>query len=161
MPTSSTPVLTMTRQTVRRLVTKSRLRVARPNGSYRRVRKSLATVSLLFAWLCANGAVSDVAQIFAWSRMFTQYAQVLPVSAALTETFDASKPCELCLAVKATRATQESRPEAILASAEKLLLSCTTPTPLVFPAPAVTWPEPAGWCALTRVEAVPVPPPRA
>jgi hypothetical protein len=125
------------------------------------VRKHLATLSLLFAWLCANGALSDVAQIFAWSRMFTEYARVLPVSAALTETFDASKPCELCLAVKETRQADAKQSPALASSAEKLLLSCNATAPIVFTPPATDWPAAIHWSLCTRVDAVPVPPPRA
>ena len=124
------------------------------------MRKHLATFSLLFAWLCANGALSDVAQIFAWSRMFTQYARVLPVSAALTETFDASRPCELCLAVKEVRRAEEQKSPVVTAAMERLLLACSATAPLVFNSPIADWPTAAPWNLCTRVDAVPVPPPR-
>ena len=53
----------------------------------------------MLAWLCANGALLDLVQVFAWSRMFAGYTQTMTVGAALRETFDPAKPCELCLGV--------------------------------------------------------------
>ena len=126
-------------------------------------KKMFATCCLLLAWLCATGAVCDVAQLFAWGRMFAGYARVLSVREALTETFDANKPCELCLAVKKTRTSEEGQPRAAEFSAEKLLLACATTadTELVPIAPANHWPLALDWNATGRVDPVPVPPPRA
>ena len=53
------------------------------------MRRKFAVLSLAFAWLCANGAIWDAAQVVAWAKMFAGYAQTLSVSAALEETFDA------------------------------------------------------------------------
>ena len=36
------------------------------------MRKNLAITSLLFAWLCANGALLDAVQVFAWGKMFAE-----------------------------------------------------------------------------------------
>jgi hypothetical protein len=125
------------------------------------VRKNLATLCLAFAWLCATGAVSDVAQVFAWGRMFVGYTRVLSVSAALTQTFDAKKPCELCLAVKQTRGSEDSEPRATLA-VEKLFLACSAaPSPVIVAPPAVNWPDAANWRLVARTDAVPTRPPRA
>ena len=126
------------------------------------MRKKIATGCLLFAWLCANGAVSDVAQLVAWSRMFAGYARVLSVSAALEETFDASKPCELCLAVKKERASENTQSPAAALSVEKLLLACSTPAATeLFAPPAGDWPAATDWEIVARTEAVPDRPPRA
>lgn len=125
-------------------------------------RNRFATFCLLFAWLCATGAVCDVAQLFAWGRMFAGYARVLSVGEALTETFDASKPCELCLAVKKARTTGDGQPRTMEIAAEKLLLAWAVPAKTeLFAPPTHAWPAADNWRATTRVEPVPVPPPRA
>jgi hypothetical protein len=126
------------------------------------VRKNFATASLLFAWLCANGAASDLAQIFAWSRMFTGYARVLSVREALAVTFDADKPCDLCVAVKKNRASEESQAGTTALSTEKLLLACAAAaSPSIVMPPAGNWPRPTDWKIVARIETVPVRPPRA
>jgi hypothetical protein len=125
------------------------------------VRKKSATVCLLLAWLCANGAVSDLAQIFAWGRMFSGYARVLSVNEALAETFDASKPCDLCVAVQETR-ENDSQPQAVAASSQKLFLACaSTMVAQLLPPPVGKWPAASDWIVATRIEPVPVRPPRA
>jgi hypothetical protein len=125
------------------------------------VRKKFATACLLLAWLCANGAVTDIAQIFAWGRMFAGYARVLSVSEALVETFDANKPCEICLAVKKDRAS-EGQPVNAAASTEKIFLVCSTvPSSEVFTPPGCDWREATDWEGITRDETVPLRPPRA
>ena len=126
------------------------------------VRRAFPTACLLFAWLCANGAIWDVAQLFAWARMFTGYAQTLSVTAALEETFDASKPCDLCRSVaKATEGEQRQPPQSLGRSVEKILLACEVPAGVVIEAPFAEWPHAPSRVALTRTEQVPVPPPRA
>ena len=53
--------------------------------------KKCAITFLLFAWICANGALLDVVQVFAWGKMFSGYAKSMSVSAALKETFDPAR----------------------------------------------------------------------
>jgi hypothetical protein len=126
------------------------------------VQKKIATGCLLFAWLCATGAVSDVAQVLAWSRMFAGYARVLSVREAIVETFDASKPCELCLAVKKDRAAEDAQPGTATLSAEKFLLAyAATPSSELFTSQPENWPAATDWKRVARTEAVPVRPPRA
>src|SRR5687768_1456684 len=52
----------------------------------RNVRLRFAQLSLLLAWVCANGAIWDAVQVFAWSKMFVGYASTMTVPAALRET---------------------------------------------------------------------------
>lgn len=127
------------------------------------MRRTISIVSLTFAWLCANGAIWDAAQIFAWAKMFASYAQTLSVGAALEETFDASKPCEMCRSVaKAKEAEQKQAPQTIeQAVAGKLLLACEIPARVVMVAPQTEWPAALPRVAPSRTERVPVPPPRA
>jgi hypothetical protein len=126
------------------------------------VRRAFPTACLLFAWICANGAIWDAVQFFAWARMFTGFTQTLSVRAALNETFDATKPCAICCAVaKAREAEQKQAPQPIERSAEKLLLACEPPPRVVIEPPLAEWPDATSRVAPTRTERVPVPPPRA
>ena len=126
------------------------------------VRRAFPTACLLFAWLCANGAVWDVVQVFAWARMFTGYAQTMTVTTALEETFDTDKPCEICRTVsKAKETARQQTPQTVERSAERILLACEPPVRVVIEAPRSEWPEPFIAHAPLRTERVPVPPPRA
>ena len=88
--------------------------------------RTFAIASLIFAWICANGAVWDAVQVFAWARMFAGYAHTLPVRAALRETFDPGKPCEICMAVaKAKEAERKQAPRPLERSTAKLVSSPT------------------------------------
>ena len=125
------------------------------------VRRTLAIASLLLAWICANGAVWDVVQVFAWARMFAGYAHVLPVQAALSETFDSNKPCPICLAVAKAKETEHRQsPQQIERSAEKLVLACEASERVLIQPSAQEWPADPAHPGLVRIEPVPVPPPR-
>ena len=125
------------------------------------VRRTIAIAGLLLAWICANGAVWDVVQVFAWARMFAGYVHVLPVRAALSETFDSSKPCEFCIAVaKAKETEQKQTPQQIERSVEKLVLACEAPEKILIPPSACEWPADPLHFGVVRIEPVPVPPPR-
>lgn len=124
------------------------------------MRRLVATLSLTFAWLCANGAIWDLAQVFAWGRMFAGYTSALSLGAALRETLDPAKACELCVGVaKAKEQSSQAMPAANPDSA-KLVLAMETEV-LVISAPLRReWPVtphvlPGEWR-----EAVPLPPPR-
>ena len=71
------------------------------------MRRTFCITCLLFAWLCANDVLWNAVQVFAWARMFTGYTRALTVSEALCETFDLSKPCDLCKTV--SKAKEEER----------------------------------------------------
>lgn len=117
-------------------------------------------LSLLSAWLCASGAMLDVAQVFAWGRMFAGYVQRESLSEAAHETFDPGKPCAICRAVRQAR--EASAPVAPRAGgSERLILISEIPAEFVAPAATPAWPLPGSWLAELRVNEVPVPPPRA
>jgi len=125
------------------------------------VRKKFSTACLLLAWLCANGALLDVVQVFAWSRMFTGYLETMNVTAALRATFDPAKPCELCVSVtKAQETAQEKLPLASERAAGKLVLACEAPAPIVFDPKQEDWPAALASAAPVRRDPVPLPPPR-
>ncbi|MFA5057217.1 MAG: hypothetical protein WC485_03820 [Opitutaceae bacterium] len=125
------------------------------------MRRHLSVACLLAAWLCATGALLDVAQVLAWTRMFTGYVHTLPVAQALSRTFDPEQPCALCLAVQKARETgrRQSPPPAVTAGQKVVLIS----QPAESLAPAAT---PVAWLGSDQISAsswlppVPVPPPR-
>jgi hypothetical protein len=126
------------------------------------VRRRFSLLCLLLAWLCANGAVWNVVQVVAWTKMFHQYSQVMPVVQALKITFDGSAPCDLCVVVQTAedRAGKQLPQAAALGASDKLVLACETSTPLVNVEISAGWPGVAHDAGLTRTERVPVPPPR-
>lgn len=128
------------------------------------MRRPISTTCLLLAWLCANGAVWNVVQVVAWAKMFHDYSQVMPVTAALELTFDGSAPCDMCLIAQGGQdaARQQLPAEAALGGGmEKIvLLADHVPAPVLV-APDTVWPGPVHEAGLMRTEAVPVPPPRA
>ena len=121
----------------------------------------IATASLAFAWLCANGALLDALQVVAWGKMFANYTGTMSVSAALKETFDPAKPCSLCKHVaKAKESAQQQLPAAREDVAAKFVLVLETPEPAVFAADPGHWIASPSLSVCQRTDPVPVPPPR-
>jgi len=128
------------------------------------VRRTISTICLLLAWLCANGAVWNVVQAVAWAKMFHDYSQVMPAGDALELTFDGSAPCGLChLSQDAQDSARQQLPAdaALGAGAEKILFVADSAAAFVLVAPDSAWPGLVHEAGLTRSEPVPVPPPRA
>ncbi|HEY4301948.1 MAG TPA: hypothetical protein VGM73_13810 [Candidatus Didemnitutus sp.] len=128
------------------------------------LRRTIAVTALGFAWLCATGLFWDGVQAVAWGRMFAGYARTESVTVALADTFDASRPCELCRAVGAARDTarhelpnpsnsDRSAPRVLFLAENSLCLM-----PAVAPA---AWPAESTRLLRARTDEVPVPPPRA
>lgn len=126
------------------------------------MRRRCSIVALALAWLCANGAVWNVVQVVAWARMFSDYAQVMPVHEALRVTFE-GEACELCHVAQAAQDTarQQLPQDAALGGGERLELVFQATPVVVVAAPDFAWPGLANEAGLTRTEPVPVPPPRA
>jgi hypothetical protein len=124
--------------------------------------RKLASISLLAAWLCASGAMLDVAQLVAWTRMFAGYARTESIAAAASETFDPGRPCALCRAVsKARDACDRNRPAVPSVGVEKLVLILERASPFVAAPVLREWPEAASARAIVCAADVPVPPPRS
>ena len=126
------------------------------------MRHRISITALLLAWLCANGAVWNVAQAVAWAKMIHDYSRVMPAAKAWQVTFDGSKPCELC---KFSRTAQETEREQLpreadLGGSDKILLAFHVAAPLVLHVPDTAWPGVDHDTDLTRTEPVPVRPPR-
>ena len=126
------------------------------------MRKNLAITSLLFAWLCANGALLDAVQVFAWGKMFAENARTLPLGEALRTTFDPAKPCEFCLGVAAAKETAKQQlPGSVdQPSTEKLVLALHSSARPFFLSPYPDWPVTLASVPPSRTEPVPLPPPR-
>ena len=123
--------------------------------------RRLSAVSLLLAWLCASGAMLDVAQVFAWARMFANHASTESFAAAARETFDPGKPCEICRAVsKARDASSRHAPAVPSAGGQKMLLILERSAPFFALSAQGEWPLTPPARAEARAVDVPVPPPR-
>ena len=126
------------------------------------VRRRIAIFPLVLAWVCANGAIWDVVQVFAWGKMFAGYTQTMSLGAALRETFEPSKACEMCSGIATAReAAKEQAPVVADRAAEKIILALDAPAPLLFDQDHADWPMIPAGDARVRAERVPVPPPRA
>jgi hypothetical protein len=124
--------------------------------------RRLAILSLLCAWLCASGAMLDLAQVFAWGRMFAGYARCESLAAAAKETFDPGKPCEICRAVSMARdAAAKHAPAPLSAGSEKMVMIFERAAPAVILGVEGSWPGTEVAVAPARPGEVPVPPPRA
>jgi hypothetical protein len=126
------------------------------------VSRRFAHISLLCAWLCASGAMLDLAQVFAWGRMFTSYMCCESIAEAAKETFDPAKPCAICLAVgKAREASNGHAPALPAPGAEKMVLIFDGLNEFVAMVDEDEWPVISASYAPSSIRDVPVPPPRA
>lgn len=70
------------------------------------MRRRIQVILCLFAWCIATGCQWDLAQVVAWTRMFSDYAQEMSLSAAAQKTFS-GEMCPLCKAVQKGKQEQE------------------------------------------------------
>ena len=127
------------------------------------MKKKIAISCLLFAWICANGALLDVVQVFAWGKMFSGYSKNMSVAAALKETFDPAKPCEMCIGVATAKEDlgQKNLPVSVEQNSGKLVLALQASPTFVLVNVPDAWPSERACTIPIRSESVPVPPPRA
>ena len=123
------------------------------------VRRALSITTLCFAWFCANGALWDCAQVFAWGKMIHDYSQVMPLTKAIETTFDGSAPCEICVVVEDTQ-QQDTSQQVERSGRDKMLLAIHQPDPVVLVSPQFSWPGAVDRIGHLRTESVPVRPPR-
>jgi hypothetical protein len=103
----------------------------------------------------------DLAQVFAWSRMFTGYVRSESIAKAAAETFDPAKPCAICLALcKVREAANNQAPALPAAGAEKIILILDRLGEFVALVVRETWPVYRDNIASSPGSDVPVPPPR-
>ena len=126
------------------------------------MRRKFSITCLLIAWFCATGAVWNIVQVVGWAGMIREYSQVMPLSEAITVTFDGAAPCHLCdLAQEGEDATRDtSSPTAPGSAMEKILLIAECAPLPVLVAPDPSWPAAMDATGRRRTESVPVPPPR-
>lgn len=126
------------------------------------LRRRFALFALIFAWLCANGAVWNVVQVVAWAKMFHEYSQVMPAAEALRITFE-GEACNLChLAQSGAEAARDQLPDGdSFGGSDRLLLAFHAAPPVVVTAPDFGWPGLVHEAGFSRTDSVPVPPPRA
>lgn len=66
------------------------------------------------AWLLASGALWDVVQIGAWTRMWIDNVRTQSATAALAATFSAEAMCGVCRTVQAAkRGAREDQPASL------------------------------------------------
>lgn len=123
------------------------------------VRRAFTITTLCFAWLCANGALWDGAQVFAWGKMIHDYSQTMPLSTAIEKTFDGSAPCEICVVVEDVK-QQTPAQQVERNTAEKVVLAFHQTEPVILTAPEYSWAGAIDRDGLIRTESVPVRPPR-
>jgi hypothetical protein len=93
--------------------------------------------------------------------MFAGYAQSMTVCAALAATFDVEHPCALCLRVASAKDSADKDAAAsTAASAEKLILLCNSPAPIVLAGEASEWMARSSTPPAARIDPIPAPPPR-
>ncbi len=103
----------------------------------------------------------DLAQFAAWTRMFVGYAKTESLAAAVRETFDPGKPCEICKAVSMAREASDRHASAVpSAGAERLILIFERVATFFCPIEKGAWPMVEAARALALPEEVPVPPPK-
>ena len=128
-----------------------------------RVRRNFSIGCLLFAWLCANGALWNVVQVVGWLKMFHDYSERMSPAKAMEITFDGSAPCSLChISQDAEDTARRQLPHdtEVGSGMEKLLLASEDVVPIVVTAPDFAWPRVRDEIGLSRTNLVSVPPPR-
>lgn len=126
------------------------------------MRRKLSVLCLLVAWLCANGVTWNVVQVVAWVKMYHDYAQLMPAAQALQLTLSGEAPCDLChFAATAKDTADQQLPHDVLGGgADKFVLACQVPAPVILLPADSSWPGVADDFGRLRTDAVPVPPPR-
>ena len=128
------------------------------------MRRRLAFVLTLTAWLLATGSHWDVVQAVAYARMFADNARTLPLGAALTRTFSPEGRCNMCAAVDTAKqaADHANAPASAEKFSGKIVLTHEPPARFIFAiAAAPAWPDSTPSPVSAERAAPPLPPPRA
>jgi hypothetical protein len=138
------------------------LRVSPAHLTLLAMSRRLPAISLFCAWLCASGAMLDVTQAVAWTRMFAGYARSESVVSAVKDTFDPGRPCALCRAVgRAREASNQHGPAVPSAGGDRMILISERPDRFVVVRDEKLWPEARCSRVPNRTGDVPVPPPKS
>jgi hypothetical protein len=130
------------------------------------MRRKASLILTLTAWFFATGSQWDVAQTFAWARMFTGYAQSMTLLEATKKTFSGEELCGVCDVVQEARQNSKDQSDGGATTGVKSLAKL----PAVLP-PAATFviavptlilrPEAAEFVPGALRATPPTPPPRA
>lgn len=117
---------------------------------------------MLSLCVAATGVQWDLLQVVAWGRMMTRHAEHMPLTEAVSKTFD-GEMCGLCRIVARAGKTEQSRttlPNG--AVQDRMLLLVGIPPRIVLGIPAAPLPRPADKVVPANDRPEPrVPPPRA
>ncbi len=72
------------------------------------LRHRVQILLVLSAWFLATGSQWDVAQVFAWGRMFAGYSREMTVAAAVEKTFS-GEMCAICRIVRKAKQEQDAK----------------------------------------------------
>ena len=130
------------------------------------MRRKASLLLALTAWFFATGSQWDVAQTFAWARMFTSYAQTMPLLEAAKKTFSGEELCGVCEVVQDARQTGQDESKAGTAAEGKALgkMPLAIPSEALFVLrlpPSVLLPPPSAFPTGAPRATPPTPPPRA
>ena len=74
--------------------------------------KKITAIYLVVALLIASNGQIVLLQTVAWAKMLAAYSKDAPsLSQALSNTFDGSKPCNICLVVQKTLESEKNTPD--------------------------------------------------
>ncbi len=124
-------------------------------------------VALCLVILLVSGHTAAL-QVCAWASMFAERAPMMSLTTALCSTFDGSKPCQVCYAVRDLRQVDAEHGDRTLRHTPAA--HAPLPAPDLLPATQLQLPEPqllgvACWCVGGAIGAsswaaeVPTPPP--
>jgi hypothetical protein len=117
--------------------------------------------ALLLAWLMATGSQWDLVQVFAWSRMFVNNSQTMPLASALRMTFQPDHMCSVCKMVRAAKQQEQSPVAPSKALGKILLVFAPAPVVVIASVSSDQWPmKSKSMCSAER-SAPPIPPPRS
>jgi hypothetical protein len=130
------------------------------------MRRKVSLLLTLTAWFFATGSQWDVAQTFAWARMFTTYAQSMPLLEAAKKTFSGEELCDVCEVVQDARQDGQAESQSSGAAGAKALgkLPMVMQPELLFVLrhpPSVLRPPSSAFPPEATRATPPTPPPRA
>jgi len=129
------------------------------------MRRQLALILTLAAWLLATGSHWDLVQTFGWGRMIVTYSRSMTLAQAVQKTFSGDAMCGVCELVQGAKQCPDADGAQVpgTKAPDKIFL-VSAPAALVFAAPA-----PVGAGVMPGVSALhsaelaapPLPPPRS
>jgi hypothetical protein len=121
--------------------------------------KRLTHLFVLAAFIFSCGGQWYALQCVAWAKMIHDYAQMVPITEAVSMTFSGKYPCAMCQAITEKKASERDKTFALEKYDKKFF-------PPIAVAAAVPLPAPLLYLKfsvhlLTRTESPPTPPPRS